>query len=130
MDCPGPTRGDKLKERVVTDLTNLYGAALAASKGLDDRVVEIAKIDVINKLCHEDEKVYSCVLSSVHKDKLQFAVETNKRSFGADYPIALYEVRRRMLMKSSLADLENYMIDLDWGRYGHMVLKREFENTD
>ena len=118
--------------RIVRNRRELYTTALAFHMGLDDRAIEILKIDLLKVLMEEDglltdddDPILGYTLMDVYDDALHFDIETATGIIETATSIDAYRLFERQLMRSSLANLQNFTVDLDWGFYAYQVLIRE-----
>lgn len=114
-----PASGSTTIKRVVSDPQDLSGRALAFQHNLDDRVLELIKVDLVKESMlkgsiADDDEILGVVFSGIDDVSLDFYVDCDTKMVTSKLKRGAYDKYRAALMKSSAAEDQPYDIGPLW----------------
>ncbi|MGI6220793.1 MAG: CpXC domain-containing protein [Coriobacteriales bacterium] len=120
---------DGSRRRIVFNRFDLREKARVFSEGVDDRVIELVKLDIASSMRFDEAPHWQTApqarFSHVHGTLLGFDVVYGSSQTDIVVPHGLYDAYAEALGRSSLATRDSYYIDARWARQALEVLETE-----
>lgn len=105
-------------KRIACNRNELHEQAIAIQEGLDDRVIELLKLGVSGSVKMQGLVPSGCECTinfeGIEDDNLLFHLQADETDFTSLLPKGAYELFKRDLSLSSLADSQPYRLDREW----------------